>query len=82
MKYQENILIHKDSGVLHIGIVNQQIDKSEVFDFALTKAKALAIKPQNALRTTKRLLKATQQTILNDVIKNELVIFSKLLQSE
>ncbi|PHR83016.1 MAG: enoyl-CoA hydratase [Colwellia sp.] len=67
---------------IDFGIVNQKIDKSGVFDFALTKAKALAIKPQNALRTTKKLLKATQHTILNDVIKNELVIFNKLLQSE
>ncbi len=67
---------------ISIGIVNQQIDKSEVFDFALSKAKALALKPQNALRTTKRLLKTPQQTILNNVITNELAIFSELLQSE
>lgn len=67
---------------ISIGIVNQKIDKSEVFEFALSKAKTLALKPQNALRMTKRLLKAPQQTILNDIIENELVIFSELLQSE
>ena len=50
------------AAAINIGIVNQQIDKSEVFDFALSKAKALALKPQHALRTTKRLLKASQQT--------------------
>ncbi|MFQ3236818.1 MAG: enoyl-CoA hydratase/carnithine racemase [Paraglaciecola sp.] len=67
---------------ISLGIVNQKIDKSEVFEFALTKAKSLALKPQNALRTTKRLLKAPQQTILNNIIENELVVFSQLLQSE
>lgn len=67
---------------INIGIVNQQIDKTEVFDFALSKAKALALKPQNALRTTKKLLKAPQQKILTDIINKELVIFAQLLQSE
>jgi len=67
---------------INIGIVNQQIDKSEVFYFALSKAKALALKPQNALRASKKLLKAYGQGILHDVIKNELVIFAQLLQSE
>ncbi|MBA6390638.1 enoyl-CoA hydratase/isomerase family protein [Colwellia sp. BRX10-3] len=67
---------------IDFGIVNQQIDKSEVFDFALSKAKALALKPQNALRTTKKLLKDPQQTLLTDIIKKELVIFAQLLQSE
>jgi enoyl-CoA hydratase/carnithine racemase len=67
---------------INMGIVNQQIDKSDVFDFALSKAKALALKPQNALRTTKRLLKAPLHTQLSHIIENELVIFSELLQSE
>jgi enoyl-CoA hydratase/carnithine racemase len=67
---------------INMGIVNQQIDKSEVFEFALSKAKVLALKPQNALRTTKRLLKAPQQTLLGQIIEDELVIFSELLQSE
>ena len=55
---------------------------SDVFDFALSKAKALALKPQNALRTTKRLLKAPQHAQLSHIIENELVVFSELLQSE
>jgi len=67
---------------ISMGIVNQQIDKSEVFDFALSKAKALALKPQNALRTTKRLLKAPQHTQLSQIIENELAVFATLLQSE
>ena len=67
---------------INMGIVNQQIDKSEVLDFALSKAKAQALKPQNALRTTKRLLKAPQHTQLSNIIESELVIFSELLQSE
>jgi enoyl-CoA hydratase/carnithine racemase len=67
---------------INMGIVNQQLDKSEVFDFALSKAKALALKPQNALRTTKRLLKAPLHTQLSNIIESELVIFSELLQSE
>ena len=67
---------------VNMGIVNQQIHQSEVFDFALSKAKTLALKPQNALRTTKRLLKVSQQTLLNNIIENELVTFSELLQSE
>jgi enoyl-CoA hydratase/carnithine racemase len=70
------------AAAINMGIVNQQIDKTEVFDFALSKAKALALKPQNALRTTKRLLKASQQTQLTKIIENELVVFSELLQSE
>jgi enoyl-CoA hydratase/carnithine racemase len=70
------------AAAINMGIVNQQIDKSEVFDFALSKAKALALKPQHALRTTKRLLKASQQTQLTKIIENELVVFSELLQSE
>jgi enoyl-CoA hydratase/carnithine racemase len=67
---------------INMGIVNQQLDKSEVLDFALSKAKALALKPQNALRTTKRLLKAPLHTQLSHIIENELAIFSELLQSE
>ena len=67
---------------ISMGIVNQRIDKSEVFDFALSKAKALALKPQNALRTTKRLLKAPQHTQLSQIIENELAVFATLLQSE
>ncbi|TWX53722.1 enoyl-CoA hydratase-related protein [Colwellia hornerae] len=67
---------------ISLGIVNQQIAKLDVFDFALSKAKALALKPQNALRTTKKMLKATQQTLVGDVIKNELVIFAALLNSD
>jgi enoyl-CoA hydratase/carnithine racemase len=67
---------------INMGIVNQQLDKSEVFDFALSKAKALALKPQNALLTTKKLLKASQQSLLTTIIENELVVFAGLLQSE
>jgi enoyl-CoA hydratase/carnithine racemase len=67
---------------ISMGIVNQQIDKSDVFDFALSKAKALALKPQNALRTTKRLLKAPPHIQLSHIIENELMVFSELLQSE
>lgn len=66
---------------IQMGIVNQQIDKSEVLDFALTIAKTLALKPQNALMTTKRLLKAPQHTQLSQVIQNELEVFAELLQS-
>mgnify|MGYP005987014247 CR=1 FL=1 len=67
---------------IDIGIVNEKINKTEVFEFALTKARMLALKPQNALRTTKRLLKAPQHKLLSDVIENELDIFAKLLKSE
>jgi hypothetical protein len=34
------------------------------------------------LRTTKRLLKAPQQELLGQIIEDELLIFSELLQSE
>ncbi|WP_293746596.1 enoyl-CoA hydratase-related protein [uncultured Paraglaciecola sp.] len=67
---------------IDMGLVNQQIDKAEVFDFALSIAKKLSLKPQNALRTTKRLLKEPQQTLLNTIIQNELVVFAELLQSD
>lgn len=67
---------------ISMGIVNQQIGKAEVFDFALNIAKTLVLKPQNALRTTKRLLKAPQHTQLNNIIENELVVFAELLQSD
>ncbi|WP_299075109.1 enoyl-CoA hydratase-related protein [uncultured Paraglaciecola sp.] len=67
---------------IEMGIVNQQIDKTEVFDFALNKAKALAHKPQNALRTTKKLLKGPQHAQLGEIIEDELKIFGELLQSE
>jgi enoyl-CoA hydratase/carnithine racemase len=67
---------------IDMGLVNQQLDKAEVFDFALSIAKKLSLKPQNALRTTKRLLKEPQQTLLNTIIENELVVFSELLQSD
>jgi len=66
---------------INMGIVNQQLDQSDVFNFALSIANKLALKPQTALRTTKRLLKEPQQTLLNNIIKNELVVFSQLLQS-
>ena len=67
---------------IEMGIVNQQLDVSEVLDFALDKAKALTQKPQNALRVTKKLLKASQHTQLKNIIGNELMIFGELLQSE
>lgn len=67
---------------IELGIVNQQLDTSDVFEFALGKAKTLALKPQNALRTTKQLLKAPQQQLLSDIIEKELSVFANLLQSE
>lgn len=66
---------------ISMGIVNQHIGKDEVLDFALNTAKILALKPQTALQTTKRLLKAPQQALLSSIIENELVVFSELLQS-
>jgi len=66
---------------ISMGIVNQQLPKEQVFDFALNIAQTLSLKPQNALRTTKKLLKAPQQKLLDNIIENELVVFAELLQS-
>jgi enoyl-CoA hydratase/carnithine racemase len=66
---------------INMGIVNQKLASDEVFEFAFNIAQKLALKPQAALRTTKRLLKAPQQSLLNNIIENELVVFSELLQS-
>lgn len=63
------------------GIVTSIWTADEVMDQALDLAKELANKPLDALLTTKALLKKPFQSQLNQVIDEELVEFSRLLNT-
>ena len=53
-----------------IGLVNRVLPASELENFVRSKAHALAALPSDAVRTTKRLMKATQASLV-DVVMQE-----------
>ena len=63
------------------GIVSSICLESELMDQALALAKEIANKPLDALLTTKALIKKPFQSQLNQVIDEELVEFSRLLNT-
>ncbi len=63
------------------GLVNEVLEPSDVFSFALAKARQLTALPAEAVQTSKHLLKRNQTGIIDDTIALELVNFSRLLHS-
>jgi enoyl-CoA hydratase/carnithine racemase len=52
---------------------------SELENFVRSKAQALAALPSDAVRTTKRLMKAAQASSVDVVMQEELLEFTRLL---
>lgn len=62
-----------------MGLVNQVLPTSELENFVHSKAQALAALPSDAVRTTKRLMKAAQASLIDVVMQEELTEFTRLL---
>ncbi|MCC5824559.1 enoyl-CoA hydratase [Alkalimonas sp.] len=65
-----------------MGLVNRLLPQDELLAFAGQKARQLAAMPTQAIQSSKRLLKATQQEALHYTLREELNEFQQLLQSE
>lgn len=63
-----------------LGLVNQLLAPSLLEDFVAAQAARLAAMPADALRTTKRLMKAAQAAQVSAVVQEELQEFARLLQ--
>jgi enoyl-CoA hydratase/carnithine racemase len=61
-----------------LGLVNQLVNKEELLDFALTKAKKLAALPADAVQSSKKLMK--HNSAVKQVIDLELADFARLLK--
>ena len=62
-----------------MGLVNRVVSTSELENFVRSKAQALAALPSDAVRTTKRLMKAAQASLVDVVMQEELTEFTRLL---
>jgi len=63
------------------GIVNFIVPEEELFICAIELANKIASKPNDALRTTKRLIKLQQRDVVSKVMDLEFQEFSRLLKS-
>ncbi len=61
------------------GLVNRVLPVAELNDFVRAKAQLLAALPSDAVRTTKRLMKAAQVSTVEVVMQEELSEFTRLL---
>lgn len=61
------------------GLVNRALPASELEAFVRSKAQALSALPADAVRTTKRLMKAAQLSTVEVVMQEELSEFTRLL---
>ncbi len=61
------------------GLVNRALPASELEAFVRSKARALSALPADAVRTTKRLMKAAQLSTVEVVMQEELSEFTRLL---
>lgn len=66
---------------LKAGIINYIYPDEELLENAMNLAKKLARQPTDALKTTKRLIKMHHTKIVGQTIKEELVEFSRLLNT-
>ena len=66
---------------IEAGIVNRSVDANQLLDYALAKAHQLASKPTQALITTKRLLKQSNQQPVAERMQLEFKHFCELLQT-
>lgn len=64
---------------VEIGLVNRAMPLSELETFVRSMAQALAALPSDAVRTTKRLMKAAQLSTVDVVMQEELSEFMRLL---
>ncbi|MBU1619605.1 MAG: enoyl-CoA hydratase/isomerase family protein [Gammaproteobacteria bacterium] len=61
-----------------LGLVNQLVDKENLLEFALNKAKKLSALPADAVQSSKKLMKSG--SAVKQVIEQELADFSRLLK--
>ena len=62
-----------------MGLVNQALPASALESFVRSKAESLSALPSDAVRTTKRLMKAAQASTVQKVMQEELAEFTRLL---
>lgn len=64
------------------GLVNQLVPAEALFDFVAAKASKLAALPAAAVQQSKKLLRHSQQLLIQQVLHQELAVFEQLLQSD
>jgi enoyl-CoA hydratase/carnithine racemase len=64
------------------GLVNQLVPADDLFAFVAEKASKLAALPAVAVQQSKRLLRHSQQMLIQQVLHQELAAFEQLLQSD
>lgn len=64
---------------VEIGLVNRMLASSELDSVVDSKAQALVALPADAVQTTKRLMKASQRSMVEAVMQEELTEFTRLL---
>jgi len=64
------------------GLVNQIVAAEHLFDLAAQKAEKLAALPAVAVQQSKKLLRQSQQMLIQQVLHQELAVFEQLLQTD
>jgi enoyl-CoA hydratase/carnithine racemase len=64
------------------GLVNQIVAAEHLFDLAAQKAEKLASLPAVAVQQSKKLLRQSQQMLIQQVLHQELAVFEQLLQTD
>lgn len=65
---------------LELGLINRVLPPSEVNAYAQQQARKMAAKPLSSLMETKRLMKASQTPLVLERIKQEGVVFGRMLK--
>ena len=63
-----------------IGLVREAVESSELESTAMTRAKTLALKPRDAMRATKTLMRRSEEE-LTSRIEQEIAVFNEALES-
>ncbi len=64
------------------GLVNQIVEAEDLFDLVAQKAEKLAALPAVAVQQSKKLLRQSQQLLVQQVLHQELAVFEQLLNGE
>ncbi|MET3108679.1 enoyl-CoA hydratase/carnithine racemase [Oxalobacteraceae bacterium GrIS 2.11] len=64
---------------MQLGLANKIVPAAELLEFATQQAAKLVALPAASLRATKRLMKASQTSLINEVMQEELKQFSVML---
>lgn len=64
------------------GLVSRAVDDGQAVDEALAQASRLAAKPREALRASKRLIKAPWREAVREALERERTVFAERLRSE